>query len=73
MADVILDKFGRDLSSNLVSLEKISLQREAAENGSDLYCVRCDADLPKREPFFVVDMENGNKEYYCPICDYSFR
>ncbi|MFH1248722.1 MAG: hypothetical protein V1660_01060 [archaeon] len=54
------------------------LEKEAKNERSDLYCPKCNTNLPKRPPFldfsgtdcYIIAQENRN--YYCGLCDEYF-
>ncbi len=51
---------------------RVTLEKQAGAEESDVYCPKCSLNLPKRYPFFGWDEEKGKPSYYCPLCDYEF-
>ncbi len=56
-----------------IILRILSLELEAKEFKSNLYCPNCETNLPKREPFFGWDNDKGEPSYYCTLCDTEFN
>ncbi|MFH0752263.1 MAG: hypothetical protein V1914_01565 [archaeon] len=62
-----------DLEEKALNIfRRVTLEVEANKECSEIYCPKCELNLPSRYPFFGWDNGVGKPSYYCPICDLEF-